>query len=82
MGLETFSFYFIMTKTLYMSNGNEYISTNIRQGKYNKGSMEQWYPSSTKWDKHTVAIIRIYGDREKFLLFRFMPKTLNLSDVK
>ena len=64
-----------------MLNRNQHISTNIHQAKNNKGSMVQRYILSTKWERHIVGILRIYGDRAIFHYFVF-TKTPNLSNVK
>ena len=45
------------------------ISQLILTHKNIKGSMGQWYPYSKKWEKITVAILRIHGDRGIFILF-------------
>ena len=65
-----------------MVNRNENFSTNIHLLKHFKGNMGQLYPYSTKWEKNIVGILHIYVTRAIYLLFRFMTKTLNLSNVK
>ena len=65
-----------------MGNTNEHISTNIHPLKSIKFFMEKLYPYSIKIGENIVVILYIYGARAIFLLFRFMTKTLNLSNGK
>ena len=81
MGLEQFFFYFMMTKTLHMSNGNstyQLIFTHKIISNYPWNNDSHTLQNGRK----TVVTLHIYGDRANLLLFRFMNKTMNLSDVK
>ena len=44
-----------------MWNGNWCSCTNINTEKNIKGSMEQQYPKSTRWDKNIMLTLHIHG---------------------
>ena len=87
MELEPFFYYFVITKTLNLSNEKwklVYLDQYSRI-KYIKGYMRQWYPHHTIRKKNIVAILHIYWARAIFLLFYdnrlylFLINSLNIT---
>ena len=91
MGQEPFYYYYMMNKTLHLSIGNtnkffqlifiHKIGLGLWLG-LGLGSIWDNAIHILKIQENTVVVIHIYVDRAMFLLFGFMTKTLNLSDVK